>query len=239
MTLVGYTRHLNTNMITYRNISRFSFCILVLWFVNVQCSSNPRIADRGLLGDACETGDYGQAKQALDDGADPNVKFKLFKSFSDSTTPLLTAVGFGRPKIVSLLLLRDANPNMIANISDESPLMLSVVLREGNSNSQLQKAGDMVNFQDSSGVMREKVYSEIIPTLLKAGASANFSDKQGTTPLHRAAQFCDSVTVQLLLQYGANPNVKDRFGKTPLDLVDDSCKSVREELEKALSENKK
>ena len=212
-----------------------SLYVLVLWFINVNCSGNPQqFSDRGPLGDACVSGDYSQAKQAIDHGSDPNEKFKLFKTYTNWTTPLQTAIKFGHPKIVSLLLLRGANPNMIDYLGI-SPLMSAVVCREGNTNPQMRKAGDMVSFQDSSGRTREEVYSEIIPYLLKAGASANFTGKQGTTPLHRSAQFCDSTTVQLLLQYGADPNAKNQSGKTPLDLADDSCKSVRALLEKATS----
>jgi ankyrin repeat protein len=201
----------------------------------VGCSSGSKDIKRTTFGDACVSGDYAQARQSLQDGVDPNGKFKLFPTDNDSTTPLMAAVGFAHPKIVNLLLLNGANPNINGSKADENPLMTAVIECEENANPQIRKMSDLIRFGDSSGDTRERVYSEIISSLLKAGASPNVIDRQGSTPLHRAAQFCDLTTVQLLLQYGADPNAKNRYGKAPMDLVDDSCKSIHELLVNAHS----
>jgi ankyrin repeat protein len=58
--------------------------------------------------------------------------------------------------------------------------------------------------------------------LLKHGANPNFHNRNGVTPLHRAAYVrADRNVFELLLEAKANPNVRTGNGKTPLDELKD------------------
>jgi ankyrin repeat protein len=59
---------------------------------------------------------------------------------------------------------------------------------------------------------------EMVNLLLNAPkrADPNKSNRQGETPLHRAAERGHTETVQVLLTHSANPNVSNTYGETPL-----------------------
>jgi ankyrin repeat protein len=62
-------------------------------------------------------------------------------------------------------------------------------------------------------------HPKTIERLLEAGANLNVRDKEGQTPLYKAAKFGYSKTVEKLLDSGANPNLEDKDGKTALDVA--------------------
>ena len=59
-------------------------------------------------------------------------------------------------------------------------------------------------------------WTEIVKTLLAAGARINLADVNRDTALHYASQFKQPACVQLLLAAGANSNLLDQWGQTPL-----------------------
>ena len=54
---------------------------------------------------------------------------------------------------------------------------------------------------------------------MSCGADPNARDKEGVTPLHRAAANCRYALAQLLIQHGADASARNNEGKTPLDLL--------------------
>ena len=52
--------------------------------------------------------------------------------------------------------------------------------------------------------------------LLENGASPDFEDESGRTPLSRAAARGHKRVVKLLLENGARPDFEDESGQTPL-----------------------
>ncbi|CAI7878419.1 unnamed protein product [Closterium sp. NIES-54] len=62
------------------------------------------------------------------------------------------------------------------------------------------------------------VSTECAIVLLESGAEVNVRDNEGFTPLHMAAGYGRSQSVELLLK-AANPFVKDKIGRTPRELA--------------------
>jgi ankyrin repeat protein len=55
-----------------------------------------------------------------------------------------------------------------------------------------------------------------VKLLLERGVDPNTQDKDGDTPLHKAAYKGYVDVVKLLLEHGADPNIKNKSGITPL-----------------------
>jgi ankyrin repeat protein len=55
-----------------------------------------------------------------------------------------------------------------------------------------------------------------VELLLEHGAQPDLGDKDGRTPLSRAAEDGNERIVELLLENGAQPDLKNRHGQTPL-----------------------
>jgi ankyrin repeat protein len=115
----------------------------------------------------------------------------------DGDYPLHFAIAFKETQIVRLLISYGANVN-VKGQDGESPLGLS--------------------FGGGPDIY------EIQVMLLKAGADPRARDKDGMTPLHRAALMAQEKTVELLLgTYHVDVNARDNKGTTPLGYTTDRC----------------
>ena len=73
--------------------------------------------------------------------------------------------------------------------------------------------------------------SDIVELLLSKGATPNFKDINGNTPLHLAVEgpsynYCEPSfamnqedCIKILLKYGGDPNIKNDLGQTPKDIA--------------------
>jgi len=76
-------------------------------------------------------------------------------------------------------------------------------------------------------------WKEAAEVLLNHKANVNKQDKEGYTPLMRAAFNSHDEIVKLLLAKGADPKLKEKKGKTALDLAEENkCTAVVEILKK-------
>jgi ankyrin repeat protein len=62
--------------------------------------------------------------------------------------------------------------------------------------------------------------TEVVETLLKAGADPNKQDSQGRTALHFV--FGKPQIAHLLLSHGADPTIMDKYGTSPLNVALDN-----------------
>ncbi len=60
---------------------------------------------------------------------------------------------------------------------------------------------------------------EVVEVLLLAGADTDQKSRQGRTPLHTAAAWCNDRIVETLLDAGASFTVQNAEGKTPPEVV--------------------
>ena len=87
------------------------------------------------------------------------------------------------------------------------------------------KAGTDVNLKEPSAASTPLIsaalfgHREIVETLIKARASVNYQNKEGSTALHTAAFFCRTEIVELLLEHGADLSTKNNTGSTALESV--------------------
>ena len=59
-------------------------------------------------------------------------------------------------------------------------------------------------------------FYDMVKMLLEKGAEINKIQRDGSTPLHAAAFFGQSLVVGLLLEYGAQTDIKNKWGQTAL-----------------------
>ena len=164
----------------------------------------------------------------LDNKANPNLARK------DGATPLHWAAQEGNLEVVKLLLPAGAKVNKVSK--DITPLFMAT--QNGHKDIVdllLAKKGIKVNQArdlDSATALYVAVlkgHKDIVTALLGAGANPNLARKDGSTPLHWAAQKRNLEVVKLLLAHEANimaTITRDRFKNyTPLDLVNHFDKS--------------
>jgi ankyrin repeat protein len=145
---------------------------------------------------AASIGDLESVKAALEDGADV-----------DYATPdrarmavLHVAAAHGSADIVSLLLQRGANVNIVDKLFGSTPLITAL-------SSIVSEAPDKIR---------------VVEVLVANGADVRRADEDGKTPLHWAAIKGNREIVTSLLARGAEINALDAYLNAPLDLVPDA-----------------
>ena len=87
----------------------------------------------------------------------------------------------------------------------------------------LISAGADVDSKDYEDGMSPLHYAESVALaeyLISAGANVNAKDKDGESPLYRAAYWNDVALAEYLISAGADVNAKDNMGESPLHVTD-------------------
>ncbi len=164
------------------------------------------------LMEAASDGKERMARFLIEHGADVNARSTRFEY-----TPLGLAIEGGHMDIVALLLEKGAY------VEKGRPPLLSAA--EKGSLSKLKAF--LVSIPESAAktnTMNEALRicaidpdgKELIAELLEYGADINAADKDGTTPLMRAAKMGTVEMLDFLLSKGANLHAKDAQGATAL-----------------------
>ena len=116
-------------------------------------------------------------------------------------TALHLAAAGHRVELVRLLLAAGADPNSTRNDRQSGPLHYAA---DGNINGPGWNATRQVR---------------TIQCLLDAGADIDGQDKNGASPLHRAARTRCAAAVKCLLERGGDSRLKNKSGSTPFHLA--------------------
>ncbi len=179
--------------------------------IEAGASLNPRDRDGATpLHYAAESGRQEMLARLVEAGASLNVRDK------DGTTPLHRAVEKGWGEGAKTLLEHGADPNAPDN-AGRTPLHRAYAVDRQDMVNRLRKAGANLEARDDAGrVPIQHLRSRSPEEHGRIQDAVNPPDREGRTPLHRAAEEGASLGVHRLLQQGADPNVRDNEAWTPL-----------------------
>lgn len=180
--------------------------------------------------------DLDSVEMLLGAGADPNIKN------GNGETPLETAIKSECYHITELLLnekqkeLKKELDNLLEHANfwtrsrtyekfqeyytdDKNVAEIREFLERYKNNKDLNFILNLQTGQFGSTVLHDivKYDGEVIDLLLKAGADPDIQDTEGKTPMHYAAEYGCSESIDILiLDNRANPNIADEQGNIPL-----------------------
>ncbi|KAI9655367.1 MAG: hypothetical protein M1821_005514 [Bathelium mastoideum] len=135
-------------------------------------------------------------------------------------TALAVAAHCGNEEIVSLLLQRDAQVNVLDS-SDMTPLHLAASRDHYNIVQLLLEHHANVDAIGPKGktalrLAADNGHQDVVELLLQDRARVTSRDSDHSTALHAAAQIGDDVIARLLIAHGADPEAKDGQLMTPI-----------------------
>ncbi|KAG4438868.1 hypothetical protein IFR05_005657 [Cadophora sp. M221] len=178
---------------------------------------------------AAAKGALSELTRILEEDTDADVNQPLppsgFLGYKDMTmdfegvTPIHLAAFYGKTRVISGLLTRQANINAkstdarsvlswaIMGHSPERTVSL-LIARGAELNHRDKEGGTHLHFACRLGL------TWLIHTLIEAGADINELADTGETSLHMGVQSGSQAVVEILLESGADSNVKDKIGSS-------------------------
>ena len=214
------------------------------------------------LHDAAREGHKEIAKLLIDNGADVNVKDTFNKTPLHVVAEDRRWTTIWHTAIAELLITNGADVDAKTKYDNITPLHNAIRYEHTDMARELIKAGADVNAKDREWdtplhLAAQKGNTELARLLIDKGADVNakykndvngalnqvfsysgFSviatEKYGSSPLHRAADYGRTALAGLLIDKGADVKAKDDMFKTPLDLAE---KSGHKNTVKLLTQN--
>jgi ankyrin repeat protein len=141
---------------------------------------------------------------------------------SEGMTPLLTAIKYNKPKMITRLIDLGANPNQVKNnvtplhhAAETGRLEVAKALLEGKANSKQDSPyGTPLHSAANKG------HTELVKVLIDDGADVNMaSQHKGYTALHGPASANHAHTAIALLEAGARADIPSTEGTLPFQLA--------------------
>jgi len=150
-------------------------------------------------------GDYQMLKQALDDGADPNLRMEA------GMTPLHLVAGQGYYKMVDILVDAGADVNLTEALWGSSPLIVAATNGYRKVVERLLERGANIAIQDGTGRRaydhaRESGFGEIASLVKPVTNDSLTSDPMSPEAMLEAIRNNDVKTVAIMLEKGFDPN---------------------------------
>jgi ankyrin repeat protein len=159
---------------------------------------------------ALQWGNAAAVRFLLDRGANPAVVNK------NGESAVGLAAKIGDLPLIELLLAKGAP----INVGARPPLAMAAEEGWLEAMTFLLDRGAVVDSPPGcvlmSAMFARKNQTAVVQLLLARGAPVNCGNRDGSTPLHRAAKLHDVTLAELLLKHGAKVNAANQRGRTPL-----------------------
>jgi uncharacterized protein len=155
---------------------------------------------------AAKTGNAEVVKMLLDKGADVNTKETL-----RDTTALMWAASQNHADVIKLLVGRGADVKLTSKVDHLAP--------KGGVDKQLMQGLPAAGGLPALVFAAREGAIDAVKALVAAGASANQTSADGSSPMLVAIQNGHYNIAEFLLNSGANPNIANEKGWSPLYLT--------------------
>lgn len=181
-----------------------------------------------------DSGRIDELRFLLENGANPDQIVDIpsaeagparFPKIANGSTALLRAAWIGHVPIVSLLLEKRADPNacssngwtalIVCGFSVGTSAAVATLLLENRANVHTTNR-TKISALHTAGSGGASGQDELTPLLLNFHADPNALDDDGSSPLHYAAFWGNSVAILFLIQHAADLNAQRDDGATPL-----------------------